>query len=253
MKELDLVLKYTAGKEHLLVDALSGKDKYSLDPTEEQDFIPQSIDATEDYIEPYDSSIFMNNLSISTVPEEYTIVSRDCITFKQTDCDCNQCTYHDGSFGHHPSCPYLDNENDRDYEDYYYIKEEEIQWDKDSVSTIPKDILDGYEFDPHPHIVEQDQLNGYCHISTPADATSSVTNDDNIPAIITDIVNDAWEPCKQFCKQHNMDCHNYYYRLHGSMHQNGHWYFPTTRYSICRRYRHGYLDYTLAEAVLLEE
>jgi len=40
MKEFDLVIEYTAGKENLLVDALSRKYIYSLDPTEEQDFIP---------------------------------------------------------------------------------------------------------------------------------------------------------------------------------------------------------------------
>jgi len=48
MREFDLVIEHTAGKENLLADALSRKHKYSLDPTEEQDFIPYSIDPTED-------------------------------------------------------------------------------------------------------------------------------------------------------------------------------------------------------------
>ena len=68
-----------------------------------------------------------------------------------------------------------------------------MQSDKNTLSTIPKEIFDGYGYDPHPHVVEHDQTNGYHHISAPADDTSSVANDDNIPAIITDVVNDPWE------------------------------------------------------------
>ena len=178
-----------------MADALSRKHKYSLDPTEEQDFIPQSINPTEDNSKLQDTYITTNNLSISPIPEDFTMVSRACTNFKHTDCDYNKCTGRDESAGHHPSCPYLDDENDGDYEendeDYNDIKEEETQSDEDTLSTIPEEIFDGYEFDPHPHVVEQDQLNGYHHISAPADDTSSVTNDDNIPAIITDVVNDA--------------------------------------------------------------
>jgi len=87
--------------------------------------------------------------------------------------------------------------NDRDYEDYDDIKEEEMQSNEDTLSTIPEEILDRYEFDPHPYIVEHDQLNGYHHISAPADDTSSITNDYNIPAIITNCVIDAWKYYKQ--------------------------------------------------------
>jgi len=32
-----------------------------------------------------------------------------------------------------------------------------MQSDEDALSTIPEEIFDGYEFDPHPHVVEQDQ------------------------------------------------------------------------------------------------
>jgi len=109
------------------------------------------------------------------------------------DCDYNKCGGRDQSLGHHPSCPYPDNKNEWDYEDYDDIKAEEMQSAKNTLSTIPKEIFDGYEYDPHPHVVEYDQKNGYHHISAPADDTSSVANDDNIPAIITDVVNDPWE------------------------------------------------------------
>jgi len=169
MREFDFVIEHTAGKENLLADALSRKHKYSLDPTEEQDFIPQSIDPTEDNSNLQDTSITTNNLSFSPIPEEITMVSRGCINFKHTDCDYNKWTGHDESLGHHPSCPYLDDENDGDYEDYDDIKEEEIQSDEDTLSTIPEEIFDGYEFDPHAHVVTHDQLNGYHHISAPAD------------------------------------------------------------------------------------
>jgi len=198
MREFDLVIEHTAGKENLLADALSRKYKYSLDPTEEQYFIFQTIDSTEDNTEPQDTSITTNNLSISPVPEEIRMVSHGCINFKYTDCNCNKCAGHDESFGHHPSCPYLNNENEGDYKDYDDIKEEEMQFDEDTLSTIHEEIIDGHEFDPHSHIVKQDQLNGYHHISDPTDDTSSVPVDDNIPAIITDIVNDAWEYYKQY-------------------------------------------------------
>jgi len=253
MRECDLVIEHEAGKENLLADSRSRKHKYSLDPTEEQDFIPQSIDPTEDNSNLQDTSITTNNVSISAIPEEITIVSRACINFKHTDCDYNKCAERDERLGHHPSCPYLDDENDGDYEDYDDIKEEEMQSDEDTLSTIPEEIFDGYEFDPHPHVVEHDQLNGYHHISAPADDTSSVTNDDNIPAIVTDVVNNAWEHYKQYRKQHNTDCHDYYCRSHGSSHQNGNRYFPTTRCSVCGTYGHGCLDCTLAEAVYQKE
>jgi len=68
MREFDLVIEHTAGKENLLADALSRKHKYSLDPTEEQDFIPQSIDPTDDNGNLQDTSITTNNLPISPIP-----------------------------------------------------------------------------------------------------------------------------------------------------------------------------------------
>jgi len=119
------------------------------------------------------------------------MVSCGCINFKQADCDYNKCASHDESLGHHPSCPYLDDENNGDYEDYDAIKEEEMQLDEDTLSTIPGEIFHRYEFYPHFQVVEYDELNGYHHISASSDDTSSVTNDDNIPAKITDVVNDA--------------------------------------------------------------
>jgi len=231
MREFDLLIEHTAGKDNLLADAQSRKHKYSLDPTEEQDFIPQSMNPTEHNSTLQDTSITTNNLSISPVPEEITMVSRGCINFKHMDCDYNKCVGHDESLGHHPSCLYLDDENDGHYEDYDDIKEEEMLLDEDTLSTIPEEIFDG----------------------APADDTSSVPNDDNIPVIITDVVNDAWEQYKQHQKEHNMDCHDYYFRSHGISHQNGNRYFPTTRCTICGTYRHGCLDCTLAEAVYQKE
>jgi len=50
-----------------------------------------------------------------------------------------------------------------------------------------------------------------------------------------------------------MDCHDYYCPSHGSSHQNGNRYFPTTRCSVCGTYGHGCLDCTLAEAVYWKE
>ena len=128
-----------------------------------------------------------------------------------------------------------------------------MQSDEDTFSTIPEESFDKYEFVPHSQVVEHDQLNGYHYISAPADATSSVTNDDHIPAIFTDVVNDAWEHYKQYRKQHNTDCQDYYCRSHGSSHQNENRYFPTTRCSICGTYGHGCLDCTLAESVYQKE
>jgi len=253
MREFDLVIEHTAEKENLLADALSRKHKYSVDPTEEQDFIPQSIDPPEDNSNLQDTSITTKYLSISPIPEEITMVSGGCINFKHTDCDHNKCAGRDESLGHHSSCPYLDDENDGDYEDYDDIKEEEMQSDEDTLSTIPEEIFDGYEFDPHPHVVEHDQLNSYHHISAAADDTSSATNHYNIPAIITDFVNDACEHYKQHRKKHNTDCHDYYCHSHGSSHQNGNRYFPTTRCTICGTYGHGCLDCTLAGAVYQKE
>jgi len=75
MTEFDLVIEHTAGKENLLADALSRKHKYYLDPTEEQNFFPQRIDPTEDNSNLQDTSITTNNLSISPIPEEITMVS----------------------------------------------------------------------------------------------------------------------------------------------------------------------------------
>jgi len=102
------------------------------------------------------------------------MVSCGWINFKYTDCNYNNGAGPDESLGHHPSCPYLDDENNGDYEDYDDIKEEEIQLNEDTLSTIPEEIFD----------------------STPADDISSVTTDNNILSIITDIVNKAWEHYK---------------------------------------------------------
>jgi len=142
-REFDLVIQHTAGKENLLADALSRKHKYSLDPTEEQDFIPQSIDPTKNNSNLQDTSITTKNLSISPILEEITMVSHGCINFKHMDCDYNKYAGRDESLGHYPSCPYLDDENDRDYEDYDDIKEEKMQSDEDTLSTITEEVFDG--------------------------------------------------------------------------------------------------------------
>jgi len=84
------------------------------------------------------------------------MVSRGYINFKHTDCDYNKCAVSDESLGHHPSSPYLDDENDGDYEDYDDIKEEEMQSDEDTLSTILEEIFDWYDFDPHTHVIEHD-------------------------------------------------------------------------------------------------
>jgi len=128
-----------------------------------------------------------------------------------------------------------------------------MQSDEDALSNIPEEIFDEYKFDPHPHVVEHDQLNGYHHVRAPANDHTSVTNNDNIPTIITDIINDAWEHYNQHREQHNADYHDYYCRSHGSSHQNGNDYFPTTRCSVCGTYGHGCLDCTLAEVVYQKE
>jgi len=127
MREFNLVIEHTAGKENLLADALSRKHKYFLDRAEDQDFIPQSIDPTEDNHNLQDPSINSTNLSISPILEEITMVSHGCINFKHTDCDYNKCAGLDESLGHHPSCPYIDDKNYGDYEDYDDIKEQEMQ------------------------------------------------------------------------------------------------------------------------------
>jgi len=153
----------------LLVDALLREHKYSLNPTEERDFIPQSINPTEDNTKPQDTSITTNNLSISPLPEEFTMVSRGCHNFHHMECDYNECTGHDKSLDHHPSGPYFADENDGDYEPYNDIKEEEMQSVEDTLSTILEEILD----------------------NALTDYTSSITKDDNIPAIITEVFNDT--------------------------------------------------------------
>jgi hypothetical protein len=195
MREFDLKIAHTAEKENLLADALSRKHKFSLIPTSEQDFIPQSIDPTEDNTNPDNTSITINNLSISPSQEDLNMVSRGCINFKLTKCDFNKCAGHEESLGHHLSYPYLDDGNDGDHEDeteeYDNIKEEEMSSDDDTLSTIPEEIFEGYDPENYPHNIEQDQLSGYHHISNPADDPSLTTNDDNIPSIISDIVNDA--------------------------------------------------------------
>jgi len=125
------------------------------------------------------------------------MVSRSCINFNHTDCNYNKCAGRDESRSQHPCCPYLDDENDRDYEEYDDIKKEEMQSDEATLSTIPEEIFEEYELDPHPHVVEHDQLKGYHPISAPADNTSSITKDNNIAGIIIDFVNDTWEYDKQ--------------------------------------------------------
>ena len=112
MREFDLVIEYTAGKENLLADALSRKHKYSLNPTKEQDFIPQSIAPTKDNTKPQETSSATNNLSIPTIPEDITMVSRGRINFKPTYYNYNKCAGRGEMLGHNLSCTYLDDEND---------------------------------------------------------------------------------------------------------------------------------------------
>jgi len=108
MRDFDLIIEHMAGKENLLADALSRKNKYSLDPPEEQDFIPQTTDPTEENSNLQDTAITTKNLSIFPILEEITMVSRGCMNCKHTDCDYNKCAGRDESLGHHPSCRYLD-------------------------------------------------------------------------------------------------------------------------------------------------
>jgi len=62
------------------------------------------------------------------------MISNHCINCKHTDYDYNKCAGCNKSHSQHPPCPYLDEENVRDYkeknEDYDDVNEEEIQSDK---------------------------------------------------------------------------------------------------------------------------
>jgi len=144
------------------------------------------------------------------------LVSHGCFNFPHADCDYNKCAGRYESLGPHPSYAYLNDENNGDYEEYNDINEEEMQSDEDTLSTITEEIFGGYKFNSHPHDVEHAQLNDDHHITASANDTSSVINDDNIPAIITNVVNDAWEHYQQHRKQHNKDSQDYYCHLHGS-------------------------------------
>jgi len=124
-----------------------------------------------------------------------------------------------------------------------------MQSDEDTLCTIPKETFDVYEFDPHLHGIEQHQLNAYYHMSVPAGDPYSITNNDNIPAVITDIVNDFWENYIPHSEQNKLHCHDYYCHSHGSSHQNGNSYYPTSRSLVYGTYGHGCLDYTQAGAV----
>jgi len=126
MTEFDLVIGYKAGKENLFTDTLSRNTKYSLNPTEELHFIPESINPTEHITKVHDIPITINNLSISPVPKEFMMVSHGSINFKDRNCNYNKSIGRDESLGHHLSCHYLDDGNDVDYEDYNNIKEEDI-------------------------------------------------------------------------------------------------------------------------------
>jgi len=148
MREFYLIIEHTSGKENLFADILSMKHKSSVDPSEEQDFIPQSIVPTEDNTEPQYTSITTKNLYISPIQEDFTLVSGGSIKFKHMDCDYNKCVAHDESLRYHSFCHNMDDENEGDYKDYADMKEEEMLSDGDTLSTIPKDIFDRYEFDP---------------------------------------------------------------------------------------------------------
>jgi len=174
--------------------------KKSLDPTIEQAFIPQRIVLKEYNTEPQNTSITTNNLSLSPVPEDFTMVFHGCINFNNTNGDYNKYAACEECLGHQPSCHYLDNENDGEYEDYNDMKGEDIQSNEDTLSTIREEIVHGLEFDHHHQVVEQEESNGYHHISSPANDNSSITNEDNIPAIIMDIDNFSWEYYKQHRK-----------------------------------------------------
>jgi len=124
MREFDLVIKHTSGKEILWADTASTTHKYSLDTLEEQDFIPQRIHPTEDNIQPHNTYITTNNLSISPLIQNIKIVSRVCIKFKNSNYDYNKCIGCDESLSHHLFYTYLDDKNDGDSKDYNDIKEE---------------------------------------------------------------------------------------------------------------------------------
>jgi len=65
------------------------------------------------------------------------------------DCNYNKCKGHEESLSHHPSCPYLYDEKDKDYKDCDDIEEEEMQPDEDTFSTIPAKTIKKYTFNPH--------------------------------------------------------------------------------------------------------
>jgi len=106
-----------------------------------------------------------------------------------------------------------------------------MQSDEDTLFTIPKEILEG----------------------ALADDISSITNDDNILCIITDVINIACKDYTQHWKPHNTDYHNYYCRSYGSSHQYQNHSFHTFRSSVCGTYGQGCLSCTLVAEVYQKE
>jgi len=66
-----------------------------------------------------------------------------------------------------------------------------MQSDEDTLFTISKEIFDSYEFDSQFHVVKQYQVSRYHYIRILIDNAFAITNRDNVPTIITDIIDNT--------------------------------------------------------------
>ena len=115
VSRFDQTIVHTAGKENYIVDALSGNDQRPSPSTKVEHYIPQRIDNTTLYRAPTHSrstnTISCNHFSIRPLTldmSEYQSCSASDVSY--TDCEYSLRRTHAKATGHHPCCPYQDDE-----------------------------------------------------------------------------------------------------------------------------------------------
>ena len=236
----DQTIVHTAGKENYIADALFRHYKRPSTSTEEEDYIPQSIDNTLLQRAPSlptpPNTITCNQFSIPPLTPEMSEYTSSASDFSHTDCEYNLCRSRSQAAGHHHSCPYQEDDDREQFISYHEDTEfqeasppanPQAQAESEPLAPIDPAIFEGYT----PLKVEQIGVEAYKE----------------------DIAR-MYDHYKQHKGDHWTNCNDEYCKTHYSSHLNRDRYLNPnfTTCSVCGTWGHGPMTCDI-EGLMLEK
>ena len=240
LASFDQTIVHTAGKGNFIADAIYRYYIRIGTSTEEEDFIPESIDDTTLHRTPTlptpPNNITCNHFSMPPLTPDMSESQSSASDFSHTDCEYKLCRSRGKAGGHHHTCP---NQDDEDWEQFVtYSEDTKLQ-----EITAPAEPLEPHSAPLTP--IDPAIFEGY---------TPLTVEQIGVEAYQEDIVRMS-EHYKKHKRDHWTTCNDEYGKIHYSSHLNRNRYlnpnFSTC--SVCGIWGHGRMTCNIEGLILQKD